>query len=508
VAQVQADAALAEQLPSVQPQRPHAAPVEVGLQAPVAQCLRRHRERGGRALRGRRGVVAHEHPRDLSRRELEREQHARCERLGLGLDELAGQAPPGRIAQPAVAPWREVQRRLGLDEPGPRGLVRVDHHELGERLGRHVARRPAAADLHQQLVGAEGGAALEVADRLHGGRDRRAGEDVVELAEEEILPGGVQALERPAPLGRVLDEPVHGPLGARQPELATALAALDVLHHAVTAREGVLQLRLDDRQRLRALARGREERRRRGEAQLGAVHAGMLEDPLDVRPRRPPAVVAHAVEAHGMAEPGIHRGQRRAHLLAEVLRPRHIARDDAEGEHLRAAAAAPAEGGRGERDAVGVRAMEHVRVAALLGQQVGQRGGMPEGVHVVGHGRREPEAVHEVAPTVPELAAPALRRREVRVGLDDHRAGDVPLPAAHELVHPRGELGVQPRDPPVQPRLTAGEDELRVLVAAIGGGAEGRERFVDAGRPAPQPDRVDVGVADHVQDRGACTRVT
>ena len=203
---------------------------------------------------------------------------------------------------------------------------------------------------------------------------------------------------------------------------------------------------------------------------------------------------------------GIHRGERRAHLLAELVRARHVARDDAKAEDLRAAAAAPAERGRGQRDAVGVRAVEDVRVAALLRQQVGQRGRVPEGVDVVGDGRREPEALGEVAPAVAELAPPALRRRQVRVGLDDHRAGDVPLPAAHERVHPLRELGVQPRDPAVQPRLPAREDELRVLVAAVGGGAERRERLVHAGRPAPEPDRVDVGVADHVEDRARSAR--
>jgi hypothetical protein len=253
---------------------------------------------------------------------------------------------------------------------------------------------------------------------------------------------------------------------------------------------------------MRALARAREERLGGGEAQLGAVDAGVLEDPLDVRPRRPAAVVAHAVEAHGVPERGIHLGERGAHLLAEVVRARHVARDDAKAEDLRAAAAAPSERGRGQRDAVAVRAVEDVRVAALLCQQVGQRGRVTEGVDVVGDGRREPEALGEVAPTVTELAPPALRRRQVRVGLDDHRAGDVPLPAAHERVHPLRELGLEARDPAVQPRLPAREDELRVLVAAVGGGAERRERLVHAGRPAPQPDRVDVRVPDHVQDRG------
>ena len=284
-----------------------------------------------------------------------------------------------------------------------------------------------------------------------------------------------------APARARLDELLHGPLGPGQRELPAPLAALDVVHHAVAAREGVLQLGLHHRQHVRALARGREERLGGGEAQLGAVDAGVLEDPLDVRPRRPAAVVADAVEAHGVPEIGIHGGERRAHLLAELLGARHVARDDAEAEDLRSAAAPPAEGRRGKRDAVGVRAVEDVGVTALLREQVGQRRRVPEGVDVVGHGRRDAEAVQEVPPPMPELALPALGRRQVGVGLDDHRAGDVPLAAAHERVHPRRELGLQPRHPAVQPRLPAREDELRVLVAAVGGGAERRR--------APRPPR-------------------
>jgi len=36
------------------------------------------------------------------------------------------------------------------------------------------------------------------------------------------------------------------------------------------------------------------------------------------------------------------------------------------------------------------------------------------------------------------------------------------------------------------------------LVAAVGGRGHGGERFVDPGLPRPQPYRVDMGVADHV----------
>jgi hypothetical protein len=103
---------------------------------------------------------------------------------------------------------------------------------------------------------------------------------------------------------------------------------------------------------------------------------------------------------------------------------------------------------------------------------------------------------------VPELATQAELRRSVGVGLHVLTAGHRPLPALYEGTHALEQAAVEPLDPPVEPRLAARVDELGVLVAAVGRRAERRERLVDARLPPPQPDGIDVGVADHVDDHG------
>ena len=45
-----------------------------------------------------------------------------------------------------------------------------------------------------------------------------------------------------------------------------------------------------------------------------------------------------------------------------------------------------------------------------------------------------------------------------------------------------------------------GEDELGVLIAAIGRRCHRRECFIRAGLPGPQPDRVDMRIADHMDE--------
>ena len=239
------------------------------------------------------------------------------------------------------------------------------------------------------------------------------------------------------------------------------------------------------------------------EAQLDAVERRtVLEDPLDVPSRRPAAVVADAVEAHRVPDRRVGRVDGQHHLAVEIVRAAHVAREDAEAEHLAAAGAAPAEERRGQLDLARVRAVEDVAGVALGRQDVGQRGRVPERVDVVADGRAHAEAVGEVAPPVPELATQAELRRGVGVGLHVLTAGHGPLPALHERAHALEQAAVEPLDPAVEPRLAARVDELGVLVAAVGRRAERRERLVDAGLPPPQPDGIDVGVAHHVDDHG------
>ena len=127
---------------------------------------------------------------------------------------------------------------------------------------------------------------------------------------------------------------------------------------------------------------------------------------------------------------------------------------------------------------------------------------MAEAVDVVADGRADAEAVAEVALAVDDLAVQAGGGRQVQVGLDELAAGDVPLAALDQRADAGEEVGTEPLDLGVEPGLAAGEDEVGILVAAVGHGGGGRQRLVGARLPGPEPHRVDVGVGDHVDAHG------
>ncbi len=162
--------------------------------------------------------------------------------VGAGLDLLEGNGGAGLVADPAVVPVVEVEVGLGLDEGAARLGVGVEDDDLvfvdlGER-----AVGPAAGEVEEHLLAGDTGAALHGADAVPGGGDRGAGQDVVELGEEEVVPGGVEAGEGGVALGGVGGEGGGGGFGLGQELLAVALGGLDVVHHAVAAGEAVLQL--------------------------------------------------------------------------------------------------------------------------------------------------------------------------------------------------------------------------------------------------------------------------
>ena len=236
----------------------------------------------------------------------------------------------------------------------------------------------------------------------------------------------------------------------------------------------------------------------RREDQLVAVEVAVGEDPFDHRLRRAAAVIADAVEAHGVAERRVGALDGDPDLAGEVGEVGDVAGDDAEGDDLAAADALPDEGVGGQRHLVLLGPAEDVGGVAVAGEDVGQRRGVAEAVDVVADARRDAEAVAEVALAVLDLAVEAGGGGQVEVGLDELAAGDVPLAALDQGADAGEEVGAQPLDLGVEPGLAAGEDELRVLVAAVGHRGGGGERLVGAGLPAPEPHRVDVGIRDHV----------
>ena len=124
------------------------------------------------------------------------------------------------------APVVEVEIGLGLDEAAERtSWVLIDDDLVLVDPGQHAV-GPAPGHLEQHLLAGDSGAALHGADRVPGGRDRGAGQDVVELGEQEVVPGGVDPGEAGVALGRVGAEGRGGGFGLVEQLLAMALGGL------------------------------------------------------------------------------------------------------------------------------------------------------------------------------------------------------------------------------------------------------------------------------------------
>ena len=103
-----------------------------------------------------------------------------------------GTGSPCLVGEPAGAPVVEVEIGLGLDEGAARAGGGVEDDDLVLVDARQRAVGPAAGGVVEHLLAGDAGAALHGADAVPGAGDRGAGQDVVELGEEQVVPGGVE----------------------------------------------------------------------------------------------------------------------------------------------------------------------------------------------------------------------------------------------------------------------------------------------------------------------------
>jgi hypothetical protein len=192
------------------------------------------------------------------------------------------------------------------DDDRSRALLVRDLDATRERLDRTVERQPGNRRRVADLV----------ARVLVRGRDRRAGERVVELVEEEELPRLRQLPERVRhPAERVGQR--RPLLGAQEEVLGPSVPALDAGVRRVAADAVVLELAA--MRRPAPVADGGEEPP--GRAQLhGGKPAGRVEacDRVQVGLRRAAAVVADAVEDHQLGRVGRQLRERLVDVVAEV----------------------------------------------------------------------------------------------------------------------------------------------------------------------------------------------
>ncbi len=233
-----------------------------------------------------------------------------------------------------------------------------------------------------------------------------------------------------------------------------------------------------------------------------SLFALQLADTAQVLLRRAAAVVAHPVEEHQRLAGVVQFGRQDFHVVLQVAAPRGVRIGDAESQHAAAVVGLPPENPPGQLFFVRRGAHEHIiRHAALL-EDLRQHAVVAETVHAVTHRAGQPKFLFEIALAVQPLAHERLARRDIAVRLDPPAAGQLPAPFGHPPAYlgEHGRVGLL--DPLVKGRLAGGEHEIGVLVHAVERRAEGGVRLVVAVLPLPQPDRVDVGVADQVKTRG------
>ena len=378
---------------------------------------------------------------------------------------------------------RQLARRRPYDlSPLERRRVHRAAAESRERRRRDRVR--AGLDLGQVALGV-----------LVDEPDGRAGEDVVELLQEEELPQAVELLARVVAARDGREE-----LGVVQRDLGAPVAALRARLGRVRAAV-VLEVELaEDR---RALARLRlerlEELRRRGHPRpRQALQIARAEHRLDHRARRPAAPVAVAVDEH--------RGPRVLVILVcpgalAQLRDRALARVRVGGREVRQHLAAvdplpdervvlgPVEAVPREllRQEPGDPALAHdLRELAVVAEDVG----VPEL-------RAAPaEPLLEVPLAVQELPQERLARGDVAVGLDPGTADGHPAARVGERHDLRPQLRTGLLDPGVLLRLRAGEAVVRVLAEIARLRGERPDRLPVGLGERPEPGGVEVRVAD------------
>ena len=419
----------------------------------------------------------------------------------VGLDLLDGDRIPALVEQPVGRPKpaifeldrRPHRPRVGIEDDhrdDSRGDRQVD--EPTDRLDGHVVCPSGDRRGFTELV-----AGIDV-----GGLDGRSAERVVELVEQDLLPG-------PNELGSRIAQRRHRArddrprLGGRERALRPAHPALHARMRGVTADGVVLEIAVHDGDRsVRFEHRVEESARRAVDEAWHRAGPVELADAVEIRTGRAAAMVSDAVERHHLGPPDGELGDRLVEVVAEVLVRGAVLVRQTEGEDSRATRRFPPEHRCRKPELVRTGSHEDIAVHAAPAQDLGKHRVVPERIDVVADRRNPAELLEEVALGDQRLADKGFAARDVAIGLDPPAADELPAALGDAfpdlLEHP----GIDLLDPFVVRRRVAGEDELRVLVHPVQGGPEGRADLLVALLPLPQPDRIDVRVADQVEGSG------
>ena len=431
-------------------------------------------------------------------------------RLGvlLGADVLEGQRRAGLVAragQTARYGHDRVHReRIGIEHHiGAAARYALPFLPAGDRAR---VERPAVLRVDVPRNALERGVqhvaaqlerlAVQFARVLIGRLDGAAAHDIVELIEHHVRP------RRPELVGIVLQihqrhRRGHPLFGGQQAVLGAAVVALDRAAGAVTADGVMLEIALHRQMQRVVLLHIVEIVAGLTEAQvfvpLGIAHHG-----AQIGNGRAAAVVAHAVEQHirlvlFLDAPGQHVQPPAQLAVAPVAA---IGEGNAEHWNARAVHALPDKRVGVQRLFVLAGAHHDVARHPRERKQLRNHAVMAEAVHVVAELRARAECLFIIALAVERMPRERFAAGRVAVGLKPPAARDHPaalLNAAPDLLEHRRLVFLNPL---IIARARAGEYEIVEFVHAVERRAERRLDLGEALLPAPQPDRIDMRVAD------------
>ncbi len=123
---------------------------------------------------------------------------------------------------------------------------------------------------------------------------------------------------------------------------------------------------------------------------------------------------------------------------------------------------------------------------------------MPEAVHAVSYLRLYAELFPEILFAVEALSHAPFSGGQVHVGLNEPAVDHDPPLFPDQLFEPLEFTGVSPFEPPVNPGLAPGEYETFVFFKKFKSGETGFCGLNGPLGPSPEPCRIEMGVAYHV----------
>ena len=212
-------------------------------------------------------------------------------------------------------------------------------------------------------------------------------------------------------------------------------------------------------------------------------------------------MITHTKETHGMVESGglgTHSSLDVLQEMRPVTASCGVGGCDAEGQMEATVRRLPPESLPGQHFLVKARTHEDVGFKAALLEDLRKCARVAEAIHTIRNARLNPQVLAHIGLAQEELSHEGLPLWQIHVGLNDHAVHHVPPALADELDDLGEQLGVLVLNPLVYLGLAPYELEVGVLAQSIYSRAASSQCLGPAFGPTPEPDRIQVSLANHV----------